>query len=31
MKEIGGDFKIHYSSVSRILAACKMKDLIMAL
>jgi hypothetical protein len=23
MKEIGGDFKIHYSSVSRIVAACK--------
>jgi putative transposase len=23
MKEIGGDFKIYYSSVSRIVAACK--------
>jgi DNA-binding MarR family transcriptional regulator len=23
MKEIGGDFKVHYSSVSRIVAACK--------
>jgi putative transposase len=23
MKEIGGDFKIHYSSLSRIVAACK--------